>query len=700
MGFVLFSQAAQAASSCTASVLPSTVPAKAVAVPFNFSITNTGSAAITYIKVVVPSGDFLLTTYPVSGWKIYTSSTLAELVDGSLAPSSTLSFTFHVTTGKTEAPPANWEISTSAGVGEVSCTGSLGTAISGFADYVPPEILRVWVTGITDSTSTINWTTDEPASSIIEYGPTENLGFTKINSELVKSHAIFLTGLTANTTYYFSALSTDASGNTGVIYDNSFSTAISVKPRIITTPPPPSPQPKTIIKRTTDTTAPKVSIATNLTKTFTNPPVISGRATDVYGIAAVEYSTDGGLNWLPVDKLSSPGGKDTSFSFTPVLFDDGNYKIAARATDGSGNRKTSKSYTLVIDRLPPIVGPALVSVGPLILTPSQDGNLITVPGVPHKITLSSAGGAVTVDLLIEGSTHSLAHSPETGLWNGAFFIDKPGTYELIARAKDGGENTTERTLINVTVLEPGMVTGPTGGTITAYYQEPTSKAWGIWDGRSFSQNNPQNFKDNNYSLFLPSGTYYLKIESPGYKTITSNIFRVETPTPITTSFTLNKPGPLNFLNISFDSAEVVPQRPQPSLEENPLLGRQAPIFFLPAIEGTFDSAALRGRISVLSFINTWSAPSVEQVLILNDFPHPDRLGTVVVQENQSRTKIFAQRGRYGINLATDEDGQLVDDFNIFTTPTHVFMDRRGVIRKIVPGVLSIEEIKGILLEIL
>jgi len=76
------------------------------------------------------------------------------------------------------------------------------------------------------------------------------------------------------------------------------------------------------------------------------------------------------------------------------------------------------------------------------------------------------------------------------------------------------------------------------------------------------------------------------------------------------------------------------------------------------------------------------------------------LGTVAIQENPARVKIFAQRGGYGLNLAIDQDGQFVDDFDIFTAPTHVFLDRRGVIRKVVPGVLTAEEIGEIILEIL
>ena len=237
------------------------------------------------------------------------------------------------------------------------------------------------------------------------------------------------------------------------------------------------------------------------------------------------------------------------------------------------------------------------------------------------------------------------------------------------------------------------------GTITVYYQEPTSKVWHLWDAKSFSQTNPQSFKDGTYKFFLPPGVYYLRVESPGYKTVTSNIFQLDAPAPINTNFTLEKPSRINIFNISFISKEIAIQETQDSFEENSLLDKPAPIFFLPALEGTFESVALRGRPSVLSFVNTWSGPSVEQISILDKFPRPNQLGTIIVQESPSRAKIFAERGEYDLNLAIDQEGQLVDDFNIFTLPTHVFLDKKGVIKKVVPGVLNVEEIEEILLEV-
>lgn len=81
-------------------------------------------------------------------------------------------------------------------------------------DTTPPVISNVQVTSTTDTTATIAWTTDEPSNSQVQYGTISgSYPSSKNNTNMVTSHSVTLTGLGANTTYYFRAASTDASGN-------------------------------------------------------------------------------------------------------------------------------------------------------------------------------------------------------------------------------------------------------------------------------------------------------------------------------------------------------------------------------------------------------------------------------------------------------------------------------------------------------
>lgn len=64
-----------------------------------------------------------------------------------------------------------------------------------------------------DRSATIRWTTDEDASTELEYGPTSSLGFVRTSSVTGQAHEITLTNLTADTEYHVQVASTDLSGN-------------------------------------------------------------------------------------------------------------------------------------------------------------------------------------------------------------------------------------------------------------------------------------------------------------------------------------------------------------------------------------------------------------------------------------------------------------------------------------------------------
>jgi hypothetical protein len=85
-------------------------------------------------------------------------------------------------------------------------------------DSTPPVITDVAAMPRSDGTSAeIAWTTDEEASSRVDYDlDPETLDSREESSELVLSHGIVLSGLTENTVYYYRVTSTDVFGNTSV----------------------------------------------------------------------------------------------------------------------------------------------------------------------------------------------------------------------------------------------------------------------------------------------------------------------------------------------------------------------------------------------------------------------------------------------------------------------------------------------------
>lgn len=119
----------------------------------------------------------------------------------------------------------------------ISADAANNTATSGdftfttAADTAPPLISAVTATNLAATTATVAWTTNEPATSRVEYGLTASYGaLTALDSSLVTSHTVNLSGLTASTTYHYRVISTDAANNTATSGDFTFITASSTPP--------------------------------------------------------------------------------------------------------------------------------------------------------------------------------------------------------------------------------------------------------------------------------------------------------------------------------------------------------------------------------------------------------------------------------------------------------------------------------------
>jgi hypothetical protein len=107
-----------------------------------------------------------------------------------------------------------------------SSSASTNYTFSTASNSAPPPVagyVSFW--NITSSGVTISWSTNEPATTAVAYGTTSALGkLSPVQTALVTSHGVTLTGLTAGTTYYFAAQSADSSGNTGYSTTYTFTT--------------------------------------------------------------------------------------------------------------------------------------------------------------------------------------------------------------------------------------------------------------------------------------------------------------------------------------------------------------------------------------------------------------------------------------------------------------------------------------------
>jgi phosphodiesterase/alkaline phosphatase D-like protein len=76
----------------------------------------------------------------------------------------------------------------------------------------PPalQISAVQATSVGPATATISWTTTNPASSRVDYGPTTGYGTVATDGASVTSHSLVLSGLSPSTTYHYRVTSVDA----------------------------------------------------------------------------------------------------------------------------------------------------------------------------------------------------------------------------------------------------------------------------------------------------------------------------------------------------------------------------------------------------------------------------------------------------------------------------------------------------------
>jgi hypothetical protein len=92
-------------------------------------------------------------------------------------------------------------------------------------DIDAPLISEVAAGVITGVGATITWTTSESATSQVDYGLTDQYGqSTELDTDLVISHSVSLTGLSAGNTYHYRVRSKDGSNHEGYSDDYTFST--------------------------------------------------------------------------------------------------------------------------------------------------------------------------------------------------------------------------------------------------------------------------------------------------------------------------------------------------------------------------------------------------------------------------------------------------------------------------------------------
>jgi hypothetical protein len=284
----------------------------------------------------------------------------------------------------------------------VSADGTFTTP--GETDTTPPVISDVHATDPTPTTVKISWLTDEAATSQVEYGPTNAYGSsTTLDTDLVTSHVVIITGLSASSHYHYRVKSKDAAENEGVGLDGTFQTSAA-------DPPP-------------DTTPPVISAiqAGNLT---TTGATITWQTNEV-ATSQVEYGLSGAYGHLTTldTKLVASHSVGLTGLTAGTLY---HYRV--RSKDAANNEGVSADGTFTTAATSPLLDlygagayPYSTSIGPIgggagyvdIISPSLADYTLTTKAA-YKAALLDADGApgrkyiylpVVIDLTGEGGLH-------------------------------------------------------------------------------------------------------------------------------------------------------------------------------------------------------------------------------------------------------------------------------------------------------
>ncbi|MDO8426418.1 MAG: CFI-box-CTERM domain-containing protein [Deltaproteobacteria bacterium] len=110
--------------------------------------------------------------------------------------------------------------------GNLTASGNFTFTTNAPADSTPPAISNVQVADIAAGSATVTWTTDEPSTSQVEYGPSSALGSAgAYDPSLNTVHSVGLLGLSSYTLYDFRVKSSDAAGNASASAISSFRTS-------------------------------------------------------------------------------------------------------------------------------------------------------------------------------------------------------------------------------------------------------------------------------------------------------------------------------------------------------------------------------------------------------------------------------------------------------------------------------------------
>jgi hypothetical protein len=314
--------------------------------------------------------------------------------------------------GLTASTQYHFRVKSADGSGNQATSGDFTFTSSSGA--TPPTISGVAAVSVTSSGATITWTTNVAADSQVEYGTTTAYGqSTQLNTTLVTSRSVVLSGLTASTQYHFRVKSASSSGLQATSNDFTFTTTAS---------------------------APSLTISAVAATGVTTSGATIIWTTNVVANSQVEYGTT--IGYGQTTTLSTALVTSHSVAVSGLTAST-QYHFRAKSVDGSGNQASSPDFTFTT--APSASGSLFVSItapaanatvgGTLTVTASVSGNAAII-GVQYQLDGANVGPL-------------FREAPYSYFWDTS--LHSNGSHTLTAFAKDAAGNTSTSTPVTLTI---------------------------------------------------------------------------------------------------------------------------------------------------------------------------------------------------------------------------------------------------------
>ena len=269
------------------------------------------------------------------------------------------------------------------------------------ADTTAPVISGTAVSQITQSGSTVGWTTNEASDTQVDYGTTVSYGSsTTLNTSLVTAHSAALSGLSPSTLYHYRVKSRDAAGSLATSADSTFTTSADVTPPSV---------PSGLIANAASSTQINLSWTASTDNVTVTGYKIYRNSTQVATTAGTSFQDTG---------------------LTPST----SYSYSVSAYDAAGNNSAPSTAASATTQAPPDTTPPLISAVTAASITSSDATVSWTTDEPADSqveygTTTAYGSSTTLD-----ATRTTAHSqPLSGLVSGT-------TYHFRVKSRDAAGN--------------------------------------------------------------------------------------------------------------------------------------------------------------------------------------------------------------------------------------------------------------------